>query len=49
MITIYANNFKIAEFEDDTFSSGRFGLFTNGGPSGNFLWHIERLRWWNLD
>ena len=49
IITLYANNFKIAEFEDDTFSSGRFGLFMNGGPNGNFLWHIERLRWWNLD
>ena len=24
-------------------------LFMNGGPNGNFLWHIERLRWWNLD
>ena len=49
LITIYANNFEVAEYEDDRFGSGRFGLFTNGGTPGSFLWHIETLRWWDLD
>lgn len=49
VITIYANGFKVAEFEDDRYSTGRFGLFTNAGPSANFLWHIDQLLYWNLD
>lgn len=49
LIRIYANGFKVAEFEDDRYSTGRFGLFTNAGPLTNFLWHLDQLLFWNLD
>ena len=49
VIRIYANGFKVGEHEDDLYSTGRFGLFTNAGPATNFLWHLDQLLFWNLD
>lgn len=49
VIRIYANGFEVGEYEDDRYSAGRFGLFTNAGPAANFLWHLDQLLFWNLD
>ncbi len=48
-ITIYANGEEIGQVEDDTFSSGRFGLFVNAGPPGDFTFAINELSFWDLD
>ncbi len=48
-ITIYANGEEIDQVEDNTFSSGRFGLFVNAGPAGNFTFIINQLSFWDLD
>jgi hypothetical protein len=49
VISIYANQSLLEDFEDDTFSSGRFGLFVNAGSPGDFTYRIEELAVWNLD
>jgi len=49
VISVYANQNLLEIFEDDTFSSGRFGLFVNAGPPGDFTYRIEELAFWNLD
>ena len=48
-ISIYANGQKIHEIEDDEFAAGRFGLFVNAGPPGDFTFILNELSFWNLD
>ena len=48
-ITIYANGDPIDEVVDDTFASGRFGLFVNGGADGDFTFRLTEFAFWNLD
>ncbi len=48
-ITIFANGEQIDKIEDNSFSSGRFGLFVNAGPPGNFTFAINELSFWDLD
>ena len=47
-ITLYANGFKLEKIEDDRFSSGRFGVFVNAGPPGNFTFSVDEWAYWIL-
>lgn len=48
-ITLYANGFELADFDDDTYLAGRFGLFVNAGDPGNFTFSIDEFSFWDLD
>jgi hypothetical protein len=49
IITIFANGEQLDEVVDATYSSGRFGLFVNAGPPGDFTYIINELSFWDLD
>ena len=48
-IVIYANGYQLAVIQDDTYSSGRFGVFVNAGATQNFTYSALRIRFWRLD
>jgi hypothetical protein len=48
-ITIYANNFQIAELTDSEYSEGRFGIFVMSGPTVNFKYFVNEVAYWELE
>ncbi len=48
-ISIFANGEQIEEVEDNTYSAGKFGLFVNAGPPGDFTFILNELSFWDLD
>lgn len=48
-ITLFANGEELAEVTDDTYAEGRFGLFVNAGPPGDFTYVVHELSFWDLD
>jgi hypothetical protein len=48
-ITLYANHFRLDDYEDSTFSSGRFGLFVNADAPGDYTFSVDELSFWRLD
>jgi hypothetical protein len=47
-ITLYANGFEIDDLDDDQYLTGRFGLFVNAGPPGNYSFDVDELSYWDL-
>ena len=48
-ITIYANNFQIAQLTDSEYSEGRFGIFVQSGPTVNFKYFVNEVAYWELE
>jgi hypothetical protein len=47
--TIYANGYEQTTIADDTFTSGRYGLYVNAGKTQDFTYRVDRIRIWKLD
>jgi hypothetical protein len=47
-LTIYANNFQIAQIEDDKYGQGRYGVFVSGAQTPNFTYQVDELSYWDL-
>jgi hypothetical protein len=45
---VYANGIQVAEFEDDHFSKGRFGVFVRSA-SGAYTFRVTNLAYWVLN
>ena len=48
-IRLYANGQLLAEFTDDGFSSGQFGLFIGSQESADFTVYVDEISTWNLE
>lgn len=48
-LTLYANGQPLASIEDDTFTSGAFGLFIGSVLTPNFTVTINELDYWELE
>jgi hypothetical protein len=46
---VYANGVQVAEFEDDTFEKGRFGVFVRSAGSGAYTYRVTDLAYWVLN
>lgn len=46
---VYANGVQVAEFEDDTFSKGRFGVFVRAAGPGAYTYRVTNLAYWVLN
>jgi hypothetical protein len=46
---LYANGKLLAEFEDDTYDEGRFGLLIGSSKTEDFQVFVEEVSFWNLD
>ncbi len=46
---VYANGIQVAEFEDDHFSKGRFGVFVRSSGSGGYIFRVTNLAYWVLN
>jgi hypothetical protein len=47
-LTLYANGYRLAEYTDTTFRSGRFGLLVRSGSAAPYTFRLEELRYWDL-
>jgi len=48
-IRLYANGQLLAEFTDDQFDSGKFGLFIGSADTTNFTVFVDEVATWDLD
>jgi hypothetical protein len=48
-IRLYANGHKIAEFTDDMFDHGQFGLVIGSVNTDNFTVSVDKVEYWKLD
>lgn len=47
-IRLYANSYKLAEFTDDTFDHGQFGLAIGSANTNNFTVYVDKVSLWDL-
>jgi len=47
-LTLYANGYRLAEYTDSTFRSGRFGLLVRSGTDASYTFRVDELRYWDL-
>ena len=47
-IRLYANRKLLAEFKDDTYNEGRFGLFIGSGETKDFQVDVDEVDYWKL-
>jgi hypothetical protein len=48
-IRLYANNILLAEFEDDMFDEGRFGLVIGASKTEGFITYVDQVAYWILE
>jgi hypothetical protein len=48
-IRLYANGQLLAEFTDDQFDAGKFGLFIGSPETDNFTVYVDEVATWDLD
>jgi hypothetical protein len=48
-IRLYANGQLLAEFSDDQFDSGQFGLFIGSADTNNFTVFVDEVATWDLN
>ena len=48
-IRLYANSKLLAEFEDDKFDEGRFGLVIGADETEGFTVYVDEVAYWTLD
>ena len=48
-IRLYANGKLLAEFEDDKFDEGRFGLVIGADQTEGFTVYVDEVAYWTLD
>ena len=46
---IYANGTQVAEFEDDHFEKGRFGVFVRAAGSDAYTYRVTNLAYWDFE
>ncbi len=47
-LTLYANGYRLAEYTDATFHSGRFGLLVRSGSNAPYTYRLDQLQYWDL-
>ena len=47
-IAVYANGEKLTEVYDDSYSSGRFGLWVNAWDTPAFTYRVWNIKYWDL-
>jgi len=47
-LTLYANGYRLAEYTDPTFRSGRFGLLVRSGSNAAYTYRLDQLQYWDL-
>jgi hypothetical protein len=47
-IRLYLNNILLAEFEDDMFDEGRFGLVIGASKTEGFITYVDEVAYWTL-
>jgi hypothetical protein len=48
-IRLYANSRLLAEFTNDQFDEGQFGLMVGAGDTEDFTVFVEEVAYWDLD
>ncbi|RPI33987.1 MAG: hypothetical protein EHM70_04375 [Chloroflexota bacterium] len=48
-ISLYANGVLLREIEDDSYSSGNFGVFIGAANTAGFITSIDELSYWDLE
>jgi hypothetical protein len=48
-LQLYANGFKIAEFNDSTYDEGQFGLVIGSVNTENFTVDVDLVEYWELN
>jgi hypothetical protein len=48
-LRIYANGFKLAEFTDNTFNHGQFGLVIGSAETNNLTIYVDQVAYWDLN
>lgn len=46
---VYANGVQVAEFQDDHFAKGRFGVFVRAASPNAYTYRVTNLAYWELD
>ncbi len=46
--SMYANGSLIGEYQDDTHSEGRFGVFIGSAVTPNFTTHVDEIAYWDI-
>ncbi len=47
-ITIVANGYEIAQFKDDEYSAGRYGVFVRASSTSNYTYRLTKIAYWDL-
>ncbi len=47
-LRVYANGFKLAEFTDNKFDHGQFGLVIGSAETNNFTTSVDQVSYWTL-
>jgi hypothetical protein len=47
-LRVYANGFKLAEFTDNTFDHGQFGLVIGSAETNNLTVYVDQVAYWDL-
>jgi hypothetical protein len=47
-LTIFANGHQIAEVTDDSYGSGRYGLFVSPELTANYTYRVVEMSYWDL-
>ena len=47
-LSLFANNYLLADYEDDTFASGYFGLFVGAANTDGFNIQVSNVSYWEL-
>jgi hypothetical protein len=47
-LRVYANGFKLAEFTDNSYSQGQFGLVIGPVKTNNFTVYVDQVAYWDL-
>ena len=47
-LTIYANNFQVAQVTDSKFSEGRYGVWVMAGDTVNYTYLVDQISYWDL-
>jgi hypothetical protein len=47
-LTIYANGHQVGEVTDNTYKSGRYGVFVSPEITANYTYRVIQMSYWDL-
>lgn len=48
-LSVYANRYKVAQFNDDRYSKGRYGVYVRVGETPSYTYKVDELAYWVIE